>query len=81
MKLIDDWGKAWKFWSIRLNALGNTMLVALLAFPAIAQEIWTSLPMEVKSILPSSIAYWIPVAIFIASGIARLVRQGKTDGE
>lgn len=82
MKLIEDWRSRWlKFWSVRLNLLGNGLLATLLAFPEIARELWAALPDELKMLLPVRIAYWIPVLIFGAATFARLVRQkGASNG-
>lgn len=81
MKLVDEWRSAWRWWSIQLNALGNMLLVALLSFPDIAQQVWVALPDEARAMLPERVAYWVPVIILIASGVARLVQQEKKDGE
>lgn len=81
MKLVDEWPRAWRWWSIQLNALGNMLLVALLSFPDLAQQLWLALPPQVMDLLPERIAYWVPVLILIASGGARLVQQEKKDGE
>lgn len=81
MKLVDDWQSAWRWWSVKLNLIGNAMLVALLAFPAIAQEIWASLPVELKAMLPVRVAYFVPVAIFVAATVARLIQQGGRKDE
>lgn len=76
MKLIDGWRAQWlKFWSVRLNLIGNALLTLLLAFPDIARETWANLPDDLKALLPVQLAYWIPVLIFGAATFARLVRQ------
>lgn len=80
MKLIDDWRERWlKFWSVRLNLIGNGLLALLLAFPDIARETWANLPDDLKALLPVRVAYWIPVLIFGAATFARLVRQKGAD--
>ncbi len=81
MKLVDDWRRGWRWWSVKLNLIGNALLVGLLAFPSIAQDVWASLPPDLKAMMPQRIAYFLPLSIFIAATIARLIQQGeKKDG-
>ena len=77
MKLVGEWCQAWRWWNVRLTLIGNASLVALLAFPATAQEVWAGLPPELKALLPQRVAYWVPVVIFVGATIARLIRQGE----
>lgn len=80
MNLIENWRAQWlKFWSVRLNLLGNGLLALLLAFPEIAREVWANLPDDLKMLLPVRVAYWVPVVIFGAATFARLVRQKGTE--
>lgn len=82
MTFIDNWRAQWlKFWSVRLTLIGNAMLAVLLAFPDVAWSAWSSLPEDVRAMVPVRVAYWIPVFIFAAATMARVVKQGKADGE
>lgn len=81
MKLVNNWQGAWRWWSVKLNVIGNALLVALLAFPGIAQDVWASLPVELKAMLPVRVAYFVPVAIFVAATAARLIQQGGRKDE
>lgn len=74
MKLIDEWTRAHKLWSVRLNAAG----MAILALPSIAQEVWGQLPPDLRSVVPH--APQIALAMFAAGIVARVIRQDKKDG-
>lgn len=77
MKLVPEWRAAWRWWSVRLNLIGNMLLAALLAFPAVAHDVWANLPPDLKAMLPPQVVLWVPVLIFIAATFARLVQQGE----
>jgi hypothetical protein len=80
-KLVDDWRRAWRWWSVRLNVLGTTLLAWFLAAPDVAREIWAALPAELKAELPPRIAYLIPLIILFAANVARILKQGDHHGE
>lgn len=77
MRLVDNWRGGWKWWSVRLNLIGNALLWSMLGWPDVAREIWASLPDEIKMLLPTRTALWIPALIFVAGLIARYIQQGK----
>lgn len=74
MKLIDDWKKAWRFWSVRLSAAG----VALLSFPDMFTLVWNQVPADLRAALPYSKE--IALALIVASLVARIVKQEKLHG-
>ena len=69
--LIDDWRKAWKFWSIQLNALG----LLVLSFADIINQAWATLAPSLSHHIPH--AKTIAIALFVIAILARLVPQGK----
>lgn len=75
MKLIDDWRKSWRFWSVRLGVLGTAITSALVAFPSAALHAWAILPEELKAAVPPQHMPFIGVAVFGLSIVARLIRQ------
>lgn len=83
LKLIDDWNKWHRLWSIRLQAIGAAILSAFLAFPETMLGIWNNaMPAEVKDILPGNLVMIVPLGFFIAAMIARVVKQEKLkDGD
>jgi sugar phosphate permease len=66
-RLIDDWHRALKLWSIRINAAGAIILPLLTMVPALPAEIQALFPPAVRAIIA---ALWCVAAI-----AARLVKQ------
>jgi len=71
--MIYNWKKAWKFWSLRLQAAG----LAVLAFPELLLNLWQSLPDNIKMMLPSEYASVVGITLIAAGMIARLIKQEK----
>jgi len=78
--LVDEAHSWWKLWSIRLNAIGSTILVAMMSFPQVGLAIWNSMPVEVKGLLGPRATLVVPLAFFLASMGARFVKQHKVTG-
>ena len=66
MKLVDDAGKAWKWFSMQALALA-----------AAIQTVWISLPPDVQARVPEEWVSYGTVAVLILGGIGRLVKQGE----
>lgn len=79
MQIINDWRKAWRFWSIRIGILGTCVASIFLAAPDAALYAWALLPDDIKSHLPPAFIKFSGVGILILSFIARLVRQPKLE--
>jgi len=75
MQLIDDWKKAYKFWSVRLGVAGTVIVSIFLAAPEAALYAWAALPSELKSVLPSDVIKYSGVVILALSFFARVVKQ------
>ena len=83
MKFIQDARQWWRFWSIRLNAIGLSILAYVQIDPVGALAVWNMMPGEVRHVLPANIVTLIGLAFFALSMIARLVVQpklGKANG-
>lgn len=68
MKLVNNWKEFWKWYSIRIFGV-----IAL--FPVV----WSSLPPDVKSLMPTSWGPWILTTIAVCGIIGRIVDQGTKD--
>lgn len=79
MKLIDNWQKAWKFWSLRLGIIGTAITSVFLASPDAALYAWAILPDDLKSTLHPDLIRFVGVFVLIASFGARVVKQPKID--
>jgi hypothetical protein len=75
MKLIDDVKNWWRFWSIRLGAVGTAVTTVLIASPDAALFAWGLLPLDLRAAIPAQYVPLIGVGIFLGSMIARLVKQ------
>ena len=75
MKLVRNWHRLWSVW---LAALSSALMAVLAAFP----DVWSALPDEVRALLPERLQAVLPLALFVATLLARLVKQkdGRTDG-
>lgn len=79
LRLIEDWKKSWKFWSLRLNVAATSLFGYLLAVPDAVTGMWANLPAEFKDIVPPAYSLWIVFAIMVLSGIARVIKQKKLE--
>lgn len=75
--LVDNWCLAWRWWSVRLNALGLLILSFVQFDPVGALAVWNMMPLAVRTFLPSNFLTIIGVALFALSMIARVVKQPK----
>ncbi len=75
MKLIPEWRKAYKMWSVRLSALGAVLMGVVLAWPDSLLYLWSMMPAEVYAYLPERIVQGLAMFIFTMSVISRLVKQ------
>lgn len=79
-QLIEDWRSFWRFWSVRLGALGLSLQTIMLALPDAARETWNTLPADLKAVLPVHFVSWVSWGLIAAGLIARVVKQGKSNG-
>lgn len=77
MKLIDEWRKFYRFWSIRLGVIGTAVTGCLIASPEAALFAWGLLPNDLKAAIPPQYTPLLGVFIFGMSMIARLIKQEK----
>lgn len=78
-ELIEDWRKCWRFWSVRLGVMGSAITAVLIAFPDVALSAWAMLPADLKAAIPERYMPLIGVGIFVASLIARAIKQTKLE--
>ncbi|WP_374551990.1 DUF7940 domain-containing protein [Sphingobium yanoikuyae] len=67
-RLIADWRKAYKLWSVRVSAAGLAVMSA-----------WPSIPQEIREQIPGQ--RWIAAGMFAAVILGRLINQEKPDGQ
>ena len=79
LELIEDWRNFWRFWSVRLGIIGSAITGVLIAFPDVALSAWAMVPAVLKSAIPERYMPLIIVVIFVASLIARAIKQTKLE--
>lgn len=62
MKLVPNWTKAWKWFSVQA-----------IAFAAL----WETIPLEAKAVLEPSTQSWITLGLLVAAGLGRMIDQGS----
>lgn len=77
MKLIDNWKKSWKLWSIQLNILSIIIITILTDLPSHIIASWALLPEEFKSQLDKDVVAGISIGLIILNILARLVSQTR----
>ena len=79
LELIEDWRNFWRFWSVRLGIIGSAITGVLIEFPDVALSAWAMMPADLKSAIPEHYMPLIGVVIFVASLIARAIKQTKLE--
>ena len=79
IELIEDWRNFWRFWSVRLGVIGSAIAAVLIAFPDVALSAWAMMPGDLKAAIPERYMPLIGVVIFVASLIARAIKQSKLE--
>lgn len=76
-RLIDDARLWWRFWSMRLAALGAIVTASAQWFPDALSAAWNAIPPDMRALLPAPLLHSIPVVLFAAIMVARVVAQRK----
>ena len=79
LQLIEDWRNFWRFWSVRLGIVGSAVTAVLIAFPDVALSAWAMMPADLKAAIPERYMPLIGVVIFVASLVARAIKQTKLE--
>lgn len=66
-RLIDDWNQAWRFWSVRMQALGALLTTLMVMVPAMPPEIQALVPVKYRVI---ALGLWAAASI-----ASRLIKQ------
>lgn len=78
--LIDDLDQAYKFWSVRLGVIATALQALLTWWPDAGLTLWNSMPGEVKDVLPQGVVTSLPLFLFAAAMVARVVKQDTSSG-
>lgn len=66
MKLIGNWRKAWRFFSVQAKAASVAMLAG-----------WQALPANWQAMIPLKYVMGIAVAVLVLGIVGRLIEQPK----
>lgn len=69
--LIAEWRQAWKYWSVKLNGAG----ISLLALTEMLSHVWGTMPPDLRASLPY--AQHAAIALFVGGFLARFIAQPK----
>jgi hypothetical protein len=78
-RLIDDWCHAWRWWSMRFNAIGLAIMGWVQFDPVSALGVWNMMPGPVRDVLPHNFVQLAGLALFALSMLARVVKQKPAD--
>ncbi len=65
--LIDDWRRAWRFFSLWF-----------IAAAVMLQSMWDALPADFKTSLPVHTQRDVTIGLLVLGGFSRLIKQTKT---
>jgi hypothetical protein len=76
-RIIGDWRRGWRFWSVRLQALAVASGAMLVGAPDALAEAWRAMPPELRALVPSHVAHWLPILLGGLAIAARFIRQDR----
>lgn len=65
MKLVDDWRKAWTWFSVQAMTVAGAIEAAWAAFPA-----------DLKAVLPDRWVHAVAAGLLVLGIVGRVVKQG-----
>ena len=77
MNLIADWKDWWRWWSLRLTALGTMLSGYLIANPDIAVTMWLQIPDDIRLYMPAQYMPAIGLLIVLVGQAARFLKQNQ----
>jgi len=79
MKLIHEWKSAWRYWSVKINAIGLAVMGYLWFDPSAVLYVVSMMPPSVSVLLPDNAETIIGALFFALAMISRLVVQPKME--
>ncbi|MXO66247.1 hypothetical protein [Altericroceibacterium endophyticum] len=78
--LIEEWRDAWRYWSVKLNAIGLAIMAWVWFDPTALLYVLNLAPPALRHYVPDRIEALIGFAVFALAIISRLVKQRKVGG-
>lgn len=66
MRLIPNWKRAWRMFSVQAMTLAGSI-----------QAAWALFPEDLKATLPTNLVHWASVALLVAGIVGRMVDQPR----
>lgn len=83
-RLVPEAKQAWRWWSIRFNAIGLAILGWVQFDPVSAMAVWNMMPAHVREVLPPHLLTAVAFFFFVLAMLSRVVKQPaleKSHGE
>ena len=64
MKLIDEWKRAYRMFSVQAMAMALAI-----------QAAWPTIPDDLKALLPPHLVHWVSIVLLVAGIAGRMVKQ------
>lgn len=77
MKLIDNWDKAWRLWSVQLNIITIVILTILNDLPNHIIAGWSLLPEDLKAQIDQDVIAYVSIGLVVLNILSRLVSQAR----
>ena len=77
MKLIDNWDKAWRLWSVQLNIITIVILTILNDLPSHIIAGWSLLPEDLKAQIDKDVIAYVSIGLVVLNILSRLVSQTR----
>lgn len=74
-RLVDNAREVWRYWSLRLGAIGTAFVAWFVASPETAIAAWAMLPADLKAFLPPQFVGYFGVTMFALSLLAKFIKQ------
>lgn len=69
MKLIPNWRRAWRMFSVQAQALALAVLGG-----------WQAMPDDLRAVVPASVVFGVAMVLLVAGIVGRLIDQPKAKG-
>lgn len=79
--LVPGARQAWRWWSLRLNAIGIAILAWVQFDPVSVLAVWNMMPVQVRTIIPGHTLAGLALIFFVLAMMARMVRQPKLENK
>lgn len=70
MKLVDNWHRLWKAFSVQAMALSLAV-----------QTTWAAMPEDLKQYLPDGAGFYLATGLLVFGIAGRFIQQDKVSGE